>query len=220
MSSPFSSIVGRMTFLIILMFSLIALSACQNGPNNVYGYDFDTARISYQISGSSVGTSEVLIKGEKKVIRNNIVQTRVDGSKVNINSFLIEDGDKLYTLDPSTKTGSVLKQPFYSELKGMSPEQRKVRMISEALRLNQTPDQQNQVPQPDKTSEVAGQKCDYYTSGITKTCLWEAIPLETVATQQEYGIQTETTATKIELNQPIADSEFAVPSDYKITELN
>jgi hypothetical protein len=222
MFSQSSSILGRMACLSVLAAALFSLSACQTagGSGNIYGYDFDAARISYQITGSSVGSSEVLIKGEKKVIRNNIVQTKVDGTTNAINTYLIQDGEKLYTLDPVTKTGSLLKQPFYSELQKLSPQDRKNRLISEALRVSSSPDQQNQIPQPEKTETIAGKVCDYYSGNMTKTCLWEGVPLHTVASLPDYGIQTETTATRIELNQPIADSEFAVPSDYKITDLN
>lgn len=215
------SIYARLGLLSISITALFAFSACQNNSaSNLYGYSFDTASISYKISGSSVGTSEVLIKGEKKVIRNNIVQTKVDGTTAIINTYLILDGDKLYTLDSASKTGSRIKQPLYVDLQKLSPQDRKNRLIAEALRLSTTPEQQNQLPQPEKTETIAGKVCDYYSGKITKTCLWEGIPLHTVASLPDYGIQTETTATKIELNQPIADSEFAVPSDYKITELN
>lgn len=210
----------RLPLFAVFCVSIGLLTGCQSADQNVYGYDFNTAKITYQVSGSSVGTSEVIIKGEKKVIRNKIIQTKLDGSQVNIDTYLIQDGEKLYTLDSTNKTASVLKQPFYGEMQKITPEARKTLMIKEALRITETPGQSSELPKPEKTQEIAGQKCDYYTGGLTKTCLWEGIPLQTIASLPDYGIQTETTATKIELNQPIADSEFAVPNDYKITELN
>ncbi len=222
MSSTSTPVYRRIVIVGLAVIPLLTLSACQaGGSGNLYGYDFSTARITYNITGSSVGTSEILIKGEKKVIHNNIVQTKLDGTKTSINNYLIQDGDKLYSLDQTQKIASSLKQPFYAELQKLAPQERPARMITEALRINSTPDNPAEAPKPEKTETIAGQVCDYYNTGtMTKTCLWEGIPLHTVTSLPDYGIQTETIATKIELNQPIADSEFAVPSDYKLTELN
>ena len=91
---------------------------------------------------------------------------------------------------------------------------RQEKLIRESVRATE-----DQNPKPEAQENVAGQKCDVYSGTMTKTCLWQAIPLKTVASLPDYGIQTETIATKIELNQSISDSEFDVPSDYQITEL-
>ncbi|MCC7432393.1 hypothetical protein IT412_02595 [Candidatus Peregrinibacteria bacterium] len=206
-------------FSILITASLISLSGCQ-GQNNVYGYDFDSARITYKISGYSEGSSEMIIKGDKQLIRNNIVQTRPDGTKNEINNLLIQVGEKSYTLDPKTKKGSVISNPFYSELQRLTPDQRRDKMILNAIRNESDAGEQAIVPKPEKTEQVAGQKCEYYSGKITKTCLWQGIALKTTASLPDFGIQTDTIATKVELNQPIADSEFEVPSDYQITELN
>lgn len=205
---------------IILSIVLLAFSGCQN-QGNLYGYDFDSAKISYQISGSSTGTSEVLIKGEKKKIHNQITQKRPNGEEVKIDTILIQNGEKLYTLDPEKKTGSMVKQPFYFELQKLSPEQRKMKLVLEAIRDNRSPEeQQKEPPKAQKTENIAGQKCDLYVTPTLQTCLWQAIPLKAVASLPDYGIETQTIATKVEINTTIADSEFDVPQDYQITELN
>jgi len=207
---------------ITLTLAGLLFAACQNSSSNVYGYNFQTAKIAYQITGSSNGTSEVLIKGEKKKIHNQITQKKIDGTEQKIDTLLIQDADKLYTLDPSTKTGSMVKQPFYAELQKLTPEQRQQRMVAEAIRDNRSPEDQQKAPsKPEKTETVAGQTCDLYvTSTNLQTCLWQGIPLKAVASLPDYGINTETTATSIELNQDISDSEFDVPQDYQITQLN
>lgn len=203
-------------FKIVLFFSsfIIFFSGCQNlaSNDNIYGYDFNSAKITYQISGSSTGTSIVLIQGEKKVIKNNLVQTRPDGSKVEVNTYIIQNGDKQYTLDTKTKTGSIITNPLYAQLKALTPEQRKEKLIKETIRSND-----ETIPKPDGQEEIAGQKCDVYSGNITKTCLWQGIPLKTIASLPDYGINTQTIATKIELNSSISDSDFDVPSDYQIT---
>jgi hypothetical protein len=201
--------------------SIFALAGCMNlgGDGNVYGYDFKTAKISYEISGSSTGTSEALIKGEKKVIKSDISQTKLDGTNTQINSYLIQDGEKVYTLNSDTKTGSLIKNPLYNKLKGMSVEDRRRELILEAIREADNPDAQQNL-QPESTETVAGQTCEVYKNQRTTVCLWQGIPLKAVASLPEYGIETTTIATKIELNQDIADSEFAAPSDYQITTLN
>jgi hypothetical protein len=202
---------------LIIASSVFGLVGCQNDAN-IYGYDFQTARITYKISGYSEGTSEVIIKGDRKVIKHNIVQSKSDGTKNEINTLLIQDADKNYTLDMKSKSGSVVKQPFYAELLKLNPEQRKARMVLEAIREEGSEGQD--APKPESTETVAGQKCEVYSGKITKTCLWQGIPLKTIASLPDFGIQTETIATKIELNKEIADSEFDVPSDYQIKELN
>lgn len=201
--------------------SIFALAGCMNlgGAGNVYGYDFKTAKISYEISGSSTGTSEALIKGEKKVIKSDINQTKLDGTNTQINSYLIQDGEKVYTLNSASKTGSLIKNPLYNKLKGMSVEDRRRELILEAIREADNPDAQQNL-QPESTETVAGQTCEVYKNQRTTVCLWQGIPLKAVASLPEYGIETTTIATKIELNQDIADSEFAAPSDYQITTLN
>ncbi|MGL5830840.1 MAG: hypothetical protein ACRCZE_01700 [Candidatus Altimarinota bacterium] len=205
-----------------VLISAFALTGCQffNGSgNNVYGYDFSTAKITYEISGSSTGSSEALVKGEKKVIKSDINQTKLDGTTAQINSYLIQDGENVYTLSSDTKTGSLIKNPLYNKLKGMSVEDRKKELILEAIRQADNPDDTQNL-QPETTETVAGQTCEVYKNDRTTVCLWQGIPLKAVASLPEYGIETTTIATKIELNQDIADSEFAVPSDYQITSLN
>jgi hypothetical protein len=203
---------SKLKALLLISLTLGVLGGCQKTDSNLYGYNFQTARISYKISGSSEGTSEVLIKGEKKVIKTHIVQTAPTPSEVD--SYTIQNGDKQYTLDVKTKKGNLITNPFYAELSALPADQRQERLIKEAIRSTD-----DAAPKAEKQEEVAGQKCDVYAGALTKTCLWQAIPLKTVASLPEYGIQTDTTATKIELNTSIADSEFDVPSDYQITEL-
>ena len=207
-----SKLIKNTPAIFVVISSLFLLSACQTTDGNLYGYDFQSARITYQITGSNTGSSIVFIKGEKKVIKNNIVQTRPDGTKSPVDSYIIQNGDKQYTLDPQTKTGSLITNPMYAQLKALSPEQRKAKLIEETVRSND-----DLPPVTEKQETVAGQKCDFFPGTVTKTCLWQAIPLKTITSLPDYGIQVETTATKIELNQPILDSEFDVPSDYQIT---
>jgi hypothetical protein len=206
-------IFNRFKPVLLISSLLILLSGCQDtSSNNIYGYDFNSARITYQISGSSSGSSTVIIKGEKKVIKNNIVQTRPDGTKVEVNTYIIQNGDKQYTLDIKTNTGSIITNPLYAQLKALTSEQRKDRLIKEIIQ-----NKDETTPKPETQEQIAGQKCDVYSGSITKTCLWQGIPLKTIASLPDYGINTQTIATKIELNPTISDSEFDVPSDYQIT---
>ncbi len=207
-------------YLFVLSVAVLGLSACQRA-DNLYGYSFQSAHLTYQISGSSTGTSDVLIKGEKKRIHNEIKQKKLDGTEAVINTLLIQDGDKLYSLDTEKKTGTLVKQPFYAELKQLSPQERQQRMILEAVRDGRSSEEQKKSPPtPVGTENIAGQTCDVYVTDMLQTCLWQGVPLKGVASLPDYGIQTETVATKIELNTNIADSEFDIPKDYQITELN
>lgn len=207
--------------LFITLLAALALTACQAGDGNLYGYDFDSARISYAISGTSSGSSDVLIKGEKKFVHNQIRQTMVSGESVDIDTIFIQNGPKLYTLDVKNKTGSVLTTPLYAELQKLSPEERKARLIQDSLRDTRSPQEQAESPlKPEKTETIAGQNCELYRNDNLETCLWQGIPLRTVASLPDYAVETTTVATKIELNPQISDSEFDVPQGYQITELN
>ncbi len=213
---------SKLTLSLILLAGLV-VTGCQGdgGNGNLYGYEFETAKISYQISGSSTGTSEVLIKGEKKFVHNRITQTMVNGETVEMDNIFIQDGSRLYTLDAKSKTGSRLSSPLYSELQNLSPAERATRIVHDALRDNRTPEEQAASPlSPESTETIAGQTCSLYRLGNLETCLWQGIPLRTVASLPDYGVETTTVATKVELNQPIADSEFDLPQGYQITELN
>ena len=205
---------------LLILSAIFLLAGCQN-TGNLYGYDFQDAKITYKITGSSTGTSEVLVKGEKKKIRNQITQKRLDGTTLDVDSLMIQNGEKLYTLDPKAKTGTLVKQPFYAELQKLSPEKRQQTLVQEAIRDNRTPEEQAKEPiKQTGNLEVAGQKCDVYKNGILEICLWHAIPLKASSSLPDYGMQTDTIAEKIELNTNISDSEFDVPSDYQITNLN
>jgi hypothetical protein len=163
----------------------------------------------------------VEIKGEKKLIHNKITQKKINGETANIDSIMILNGSKLYTLDPVTKTGSLITPPFYAEMQKLSPQERTQRMILDAIRDQRSPEEQKKSPpQPTGTETIAGQTCDKYVNANLETCLWQGIPLKNVTSLPDYGLHTETVAQSIELNQPISDSDFDVPKDYKITELN
>jgi outer membrane lipoprotein-sorting protein len=206
---------------ILALFSSVFLAGCQEASDNIYGYDFETAKVTYEISGSSTGTSEILIKGEKKYIHNQITQTRPNGEVIDMDAIFIQDGSRLYTLDVQAKTGSQLSTTFYKDLQGLSANERKSRIIADALRDTRDAKEQTANPiMPEKTETIAGQTCDLYKNKNIETCLWQGIPLRTVASLPDYAVQTTTIATNIELNQPISDSEFEVPQGYQITELN
>lgn len=204
-----------------VMLTALFFTGCQNNTGDIYGYDFETARITYDISGSSQGTSDVIIKGNKKFIHNQITQNRPNGEVIEMDTIFVQDGPTLYTLDAKSKSGSRVKTTFYDELSSLSPTERRARIVGDALRDNRDAKEQIQDPlTPEKTDTIAGQTCDVYRNKNIETCLWQGIPLRTVASLPEYAIQTTTVASKVELNQPISDSEFEVPQGYQITELN
>lgn len=205
---------------LIAFSALVLFSGCQasnSAENNIYGYTFQTAKITYKISGYTEGTSQVFIKGNKKIIKNDLAQKQPDGTMKPIKSITILNGDRFYALDPVTKIASSSKNPLFTELQSLTPEQRAIKIIQQAVHATSTAD----MPKPEKQEEIQGQKCDLYqTSTATKTCLWLDIPLRSITSLPENGIQVDSIATKIELNTPINDNEFDVPSDYQIKTIN
>lgn len=214
---------SKFSLILVSIISLLFLGACQNKDSqNVYGYDFNTANIKYEITGSSYGTSEVWIKGENKKIHNQITNESLDGSKQIINTILIQKKDKLYTLDVDKKSGYLTTQPMYQELKNMPPEERKNALTADIIRDMRSPEEKAENPlKPEKSEVIAGKTCDLYiSSAMLQTCVWQGIPLKAIASLPEYGIHTETLAQSIELNIDIPDSEFDIPQDYQINEIN
>ncbi len=203
---------------------LMLLSACQTDTRtanqNFYNYTFDTAKIDYQVSGSSTGKTEVWIKGDKKKIINNITVTRADGSQKQYSNMMIADAGKIYSLDPVSKTGTMVKDPFYTELEKLAPEQRQARLIQEAVATSFSSDGTTATAKPVKTEEVAGQQCELYQTELKDICLWQGIPLKTSAKSDINNVEVENRATSIVLNQGVSDSDFQVPTDYQITNLN
>ncbi len=204
-------------FLITLGF---LLSACSNAPtgNALYSYTFQTAKINYQVSGTSQGTSEVLIKNDKKIIINKIIKTALNGTKTNSDTITIQNGPKIYSLNSQTKTGTVLTNPLYKQLQKMSSVDRNKKLLEEAV--NTTNQQGTTIPISKKEKKIAGQTCKVYTTTTGTVCLWENIPLESTTILSNFGINLTTVATSIKLNQNINDQEFKVPAGYQVTELN
>ncbi len=184
---------------------------------NVLGYDFDTARITYQISGTGEGSSEVLIKGDKKVIKTDVIMRREGQPDKPVSSYVIQDKANVYTLNKDEMKGTLIENPLYNELKKLSPDEVKKRLIKEAVRGSV---EEGQEPTPVGQEEIAGQTCDVYEYGYTKSCLWQSIPLKTVVSLPEYDIETTTLATNVELNGDISDAEFEPPQEYQIIEIN
>ncbi len=210
------NIIKTLSLLSFVGIIALFLTGCQQ--QNVYGYDFETAHITYEIEGTSNGTSEAWIKGDKKLIETDIVQNKPDGSTVEVKKIQIQDGDKFYQLNEDTKEAISVIDPEFASLEAMSPDQRIEYLTKKAVLRNASDD--TELPEPQEQKEIAGQTCDVYTSGYRTLCLWQGIPLQETTDLAEYGTNVTTTATSVELGVGIADSKFKVPSDYTINDMN
>lgn len=196
----------------------ITISGCQQQDNNFYQYPFKTAKINYQISGSSVGSSEVLIKNDKKMIKDQIVKKSLDGKEQKTNRITIVTPEKIYILNMDDKTGQSFKNSSYEELKKIDPTKRQEKLLMNAVKQDNTDQGSTDLPKSLGSEEVAGQKCDKYELQYVNICFWSGIPLKSNMDIATYSLSTQTVATKIELNTNIDDNLFSVPAEYKVTE--
>jgi hypothetical protein len=201
---------------------IILLTGCQSktADENFFNYSFKTAKISYDIIGSSTGTTEVWIKGPNKKIINQITATKADGSTRKYNNSFITNNGKTYSLNTDDKTGIMVMDSFYQELEKLPLEKRQEKLLQEALSSNVGADGVSQLPKPLRTETIAGQECQVYEINLKEVCMWQGIPLKTVTKAEDLGVDVQSVAKSILLDQGVSDSDFQVPTDYQITNYN
>jgi len=202
---------------------MVVLGGCQTSnqsSNNLYGYDFNSAKITFQVSGTTQGESRVVIQGDKKRIENKYISKDLNGNQQSGETLTIEDKDRIYSLDLVKKQGISFINPLFSELQKLTPEQRKARLVKEALTAGLNSEGKPVTLEPSGTETVAGQTCQIYKREYQEICLWNGIPLKTTTELPLKNIKIVSVATKIEFNAPVDEAEFAIPKDIQIQEVN
>ena len=79
---------------------------------------------------------------------------------------------------------------------------------------------EDEMIEPKEEKEYAGQKCKLYEmEGVGETCLWNGIPLYYSVLVPQSRINSSSTATSVELDTEISDTEFELPPGISITEI-
>lgn len=197
--------------LFLSVLSVFLLSACAGSAAVVTPYPFKTAKIVYTLSGETTGTMTVLIKGDNARHEAHGVE-----GETKVDTLVMELGEKIYYIDLNTKTGRSEKNPIHDELKSLSANKRMARLQQIAIGVTS----EDEMPAPKEEKEYAGQKCSLYEiMGVGETCLWNGIPLYYSVSVPESGITSGSTATSIEIDGEISDSEFELPPGISLTEI-
>lgn len=208
------------TTVLITAIASISLVGCQSTgtqEEKLYPFTFDTAKISYNISGDATGTKVAYIKGNKSSVE--VHKTRkVSGVEQTMDTLTIDSGEYIYKINLNSKSGSVSKNPVYDELI-KTPAANRADFLNK-LNLGIV-GQQTTMQQPKEQRTYAGQPCDLYTiQTFGEICLWQGLPLYTkVQIPGEISASIEE-ATEIKLNLEVADQKFVLPNGIKMQDLS
>lgn len=197
--------------LFLSVLSVFLLTACAGQPEVVTPYPFKTAKIVYKLSGDTTGTMTVEIKGDNARHEAHGLE-----GEDKVDTLVMELGEKIYYIDLNTKTGRSEKNPIHSELKALPANKRMERLEQIAIGVMA----EDEMVEPKEEKEYAGQTCKLYEiEGVGETCLWNGIPLYYSVSIPQSGINSSSTATSIEVDTEISDTEFELPPGISITEI-
>ncbi len=172
---------------------------------------FKSLRVEYEIHGEHQSGRETFIQKEKKTSRETFITTKVLYQKYEEHNLEIDDGIFFYHINLIDKTG--IKIPSINKLKEQ--------MIEANPHLYKT----GHLPSPllvtpskgkfDKTETVQGKECAVYVSNNQLLYIWQDIILKQV---WEVVGKTTKTATKLELNVDVLDSDFKIPPGIRFQE--
>ena len=197
---------------------VLILSSCQAAATEkLYPHSFDTAKITYAISGQSTGERVAFIRGNNSFVETHAARTN-NGVEEKLDMITIVSGEYLYQIDLNTKTGSQTKYPIYAELVKLPASERANFLTKVAVGLAENSTQQ---PQPKEQKDIAGKKCDLYALGtVGEICLWDGIALYSKMEIPQSGVSDIMTATNIETGLEIADQKFEIPNGIKMQDLS
>lgn len=200
-------------FILIIGVSAAALVGCSvSNQNKVTPYSFNSAKIELAQTGSIQGTTTIYIKGDK-TLRETHATKNIQGPQGKVDNLYLDLGEKIYQIDLNTKTGLVTQNPFYNDLKNLSPDKRMDFQKRTILGLKADSEE----PKPTAQKDIAGQKCDLYKiQNITEACIWNGLTIYEKTSIPEINLESNSVATKIEINPDIPDSTFTVPADVTI----
>ena len=187
--------------------AVLFLSSCQAPEEKVYPYPFDTAKITYSISGQSTGERVMFIKGNNLFIETHVTRTN-NGVEERLDMITISSGEYLYQIDLNTKTGTTTKNAIYEELNNTPAAERAAFLTKVAIGVAESDTQQLQ---PKEQKDIAGQKCDLYLlPNVGEACLWNTLSLYSKMEVPQAGISDTMTATKVETGLEVSDQKFEI----------
>lgn len=196
---------------LIITISIVSLfiTGCVSTDIKVNPYEFNTAKIEYDLSGSFEGKQYLTIKGDMSAQRK-IGKQKISGEVEDIDILVVEAGYDRYDIDLLSKQGTKSKNIIYEELLKLSKEDRLDFLIKLMTLTNE-----NEEPKVIESRVIAGKTCKLYEiEDFGEICLWSGVPLYTKFEIDE--IKSISTAVKVETNLAVEDDEFAIPLEIEI----
>lgn len=182
---------------------IVLLTGCdQATPKNIKVYEFDTAIVQYELTGTSEGSETLYIKGDNKSTERFAAQDGAESQTLDL-----ELGAVKYSVNLQNNTVIKLDNEDYEALKNMSKEEQEMFLVKNELGLAQSAEN----PQKIGEAIVAGQTCNIYNvSNIGTACIWNGIVLQKETTL--LGVTNSKIATEVKTNIQIPDERFDLPS--------
>lgn len=197
----------------------ITISGCSTNEQKVYPYEFESLKVTYELTGDVTGQNIFYVKGDRHKREMDTVMKIGDFEKKNHTVF-IDDKDMFYVIDLNEKTGVIMENPAYQKVQSL-PQDKKIEYLN-LISLGISPDAEDQEAKEKalevkEEKEILGKKCQVYVFADGEICLWNTVPLWFSLDQQ--GVKYVSEAKTLEENIEIPDETFAIPEDIKIEDL-
>lgn len=202
----------RSVFLSLVLFMLIGTAQSLSQSTKSYKrYGVQSCIVEYSLGGSQSGTETLYFDrygmrearyANKELSMMNVKQKQ--------NTLVLTDFDWTINIDLDKKTGTKTMNTVFQEMVKNAKDDDLIEMGMKMLK--------DMGGVKVGTERVAGKMCDVWEVKKlgSKTWLWNAIPLKTVA--KFAGVEIQSVATKVQEGASIPDSKFQAPAGITLTE--
>lgn len=174
-------------------------------------YGVQSCIVEYSLGGSQSGTETLYFdRYGMREARYANKELSVLNVKQKQNTLVLTDFDWTINIDLDKKTGTKTKNTVFQEMVKNAKDDDVIEMGMKMLK--------DMGGVKVGTEKVAGKTCDVWEVKKlgSKTWLWNAIPLKTVA--KFAGVEIQSVATKVQEGASIPESKFQVPAKITLTE--
>ena len=174
-------------------------------------YGIESGVVEYAVSGAQKGTETLYFDrwGQREATYTD-TEISFAGISQKQNTLNLLEGELIYNLNLSTRTGTKTVNPVFKKILDRSPDKNLadlgLRMLEEmgGVKIG--------------TEQVAGKLCDVWEvkNLNSKSWLWKAVTLKVQVKMA--GMEVTKTAARFEEGVAIPNDKFAIPADVKISE--
>lgn len=176
-------------------------------------YLVESGIVEYDLSGPQTGTETVYFDKwgwrEAKLTNTTLSMAGITRRE---NKLSVMDGDWLYTVDLSTRTGTKVQNTLLAQF--VEAAKRKGQSMTDLGEELLTRMGGRKIG----SEEIAGKSCDVWeTKSLgSRSWIWRGVTLKTETSLG--GMQLRSTARRFEENAAVPPDRFVIPTDVKITE--